>query len=187
MTSKVAHNRIDLSGKRFGKWLVISYCKTKNKQPFWNCKCDCGTEKVVGSNSLRNGSKSCHCSKINNCGIKNRSNKSEFDIVMTNVMARYRCEARNRGLTFELEHKDFIKFTQSACYYCEKLPSESSYQKSPRNEIIRYNGIDRVNNSVGYNIKNCVTCCKKCNTLKRHIPVWMVKKLYNLILEVENG
>lgn len=30
-----------------------------------------------------------------------------------------------------------------------------------------YNGIDRVNNDIGYLIENCVSCCKVCNFMKR--------------------
>ena len=30
-----------------------------------------------------------------------------------------------------------------------------------------YNGIDRVDNKIGYTLKNCVTCCKYCNNAKK--------------------
>ena len=186
MLNKAAFNRIDLTGKKYGDWEVISYSHTKSKQPFWNCVCICGNNKKVGSNSLRNGSKSCGHNKKNYKGVP-RSGKSEFDIVMTNVKARYKCEAIKRGFTFDLTYDEFIKLTQLDCYYCNKSASESSYQTSPRNEIIRYNGVDRIDNSQGYNLKNCVTCCKQCNLLKRHIPFWMIEKLYILMQRVKNG
>lgn len=55
---------IDLTGQRFGKWTVLSFAYTKNRAAYWNCKCDCGTEKIVSANSLRRGSsKSCGCDK----------------------------------------------------------------------------------------------------------------------------
>lgn len=33
----------------------------------------------------------------------------------------------------------------------------------------KYNGIDRVDNSKGYTITNCVTCCKTCNSAKSNM------------------
>jgi len=55
--------RIDLTGKRFGRWLVLGYSYTdKNKQSHWRCKCDCGTVKDVGGISLyQKTSLSCGC------------------------------------------------------------------------------------------------------------------------------
>lgn len=55
--------RIDLSGKRFGRWQVISHIPVSGKHTsLWLCKCDCGTAKTVASRTLRNGSStSCGC------------------------------------------------------------------------------------------------------------------------------
>lgn len=41
--------RINLSGKRFGRWTVLEYVG----QMKWLCRCDCGTEKPVNGSSLR--------------------------------------------------------------------------------------------------------------------------------------
>jgi hypothetical protein len=53
----------DLSGMIFGYYTVISYAYTdKAGQSFWNCKCKCGTEKIVNGNLLRRGTtRSCGC------------------------------------------------------------------------------------------------------------------------------
>lgn len=55
----------DLTGKRFGKWVVIerAYSQNMSRGAKWLCRCDCGTEKVVWGKYLRNGkSYSCGCS-----------------------------------------------------------------------------------------------------------------------------
>lgn len=54
---------IDLTGQRFGRLLVMNlYGKTKKGESTWLCKCDCGSERVVVSSSLRRGfTKSCGC------------------------------------------------------------------------------------------------------------------------------
>lgn len=62
---------IDLTGKRFGRLIVIERCENKHKAPYWKCKCDCGNVCVIQGRKLRDGiTKSCGClhkeiSKIN--------------------------------------------------------------------------------------------------------------------------
>ena len=56
---------IDLTGKRFGKLIVIKKEKPKNKHTMWLCKCDCGKEKIVCGSELKRGTtKSCGCYNI---------------------------------------------------------------------------------------------------------------------------
>src|SRR5688572_3903571 len=53
---------IDLSGKRFGRWLVLTRALDRGRQIMWHCRCDCGTEKEVLRVGLVGGSsKSCGC------------------------------------------------------------------------------------------------------------------------------
>lgn len=53
----------DITGQRFGKWLVIGRagCTAKG-QATWSCVCDCGAARVVVGSDLRNGS-SASCGK----------------------------------------------------------------------------------------------------------------------------
>lgn len=52
----------DLTGRRFGRWTVISRATEITRRPVWNCRCDCGTEKKVRGATLINGeSRSCGC------------------------------------------------------------------------------------------------------------------------------
>jgi hypothetical protein len=54
---------IDLTGQRFGRWMVIrrgANCPHGN--PRYECVCDCGgTGLVLGSDLKRGGSRSCGC------------------------------------------------------------------------------------------------------------------------------
>jgi len=62
------HHFDDLTGRQFGHWSVLKRAadyvdrKGQSKQTQYLCRCVCGTEKVVGRNSLvRGSSKSCGC------------------------------------------------------------------------------------------------------------------------------
>lgn len=51
---------IDLTGRRFGRWLVWAFATNKR----WVCRCDCGTVGLIKGQNLRNGrSRSCGCQR----------------------------------------------------------------------------------------------------------------------------
>lgn len=54
---------IDLSGRRFGRWLVLDRAPNKGgRRTAWNCHCDCGSDAVViGENLVAGFTKSCGC------------------------------------------------------------------------------------------------------------------------------
>ena len=45
----------DLTGKRYGRIVVKSIFETNKKHIYWNCICDCGTEKIIRSDHLTRG------------------------------------------------------------------------------------------------------------------------------------
>ena len=57
--------REDLTGQRFGRLTVVNLNEEISKQKgrlYWNCKCDCGNEKVVYRGHLKSGrTSSCGC------------------------------------------------------------------------------------------------------------------------------
>ena len=55
---------IDLTGMRFGKLTVISFCGVnKHHKRLWQCRCDCGSITVTtGSDLIKGHTKTCGCS-----------------------------------------------------------------------------------------------------------------------------
>ena len=52
----------DLTDKVFSRLTVLCYSHLDGTEHFWNCKCDCGKEVVVGGNWLRSkNTQSCGC------------------------------------------------------------------------------------------------------------------------------
>lgn len=85
------------------------------------------------------------------------------------VRRHYKHNAKKRDLIFKLSEKEFENFIFGNCHYCgaePKLVKFASSSENRRDKEIIYNGIDRINNSVGYVLSNCVTCCSICNTAK---------------------
>ena len=70
----------------------------------------------------------------------------------------YAKSANTRNLEFKLTEDEFKLIIGKHCYLCG-LPNSDN----------NTNGIDRVNNNIGYIIDNCQSCCGHCNILKKDL------------------
>lgn len=57
-----ARKFVDLTNKQFGRLTVIAKAFVRQKEWYWNCRCECGAEMIVNGKSLKRGlTKSCGC------------------------------------------------------------------------------------------------------------------------------
>lgn len=89
--------------------------------------------------------------------------KRVLDTALKHVFARYKRQARERKFSFDLTQDQFQVLISSPCEYCSDI--ESNLLRQHDVEWL-YNGIDRVDSSLGYSSENCVPCCKHCNRMK---------------------
>jgi len=59
------HFAEDITGHRFGRYVVLSKAETRARKAYWSCRCDCGIEKEVCGSHLRRG-------RVLSCGCLNR-------------------------------------------------------------------------------------------------------------------
>lgn len=150
--------KLNLKGMRFGKIVVVrdSGKSTASGSVVWIVKCDCGNTREYSRKSLRNGdNKSCGCLRRRDYGVAS----------FNRLYGNYQHQAKTRGLIFSLSKEEFKKITGKNCYYCGIGPS-NYIRKDKRFGGYKYNGIDRVDNTIGYIKDNIVPCCKMCNIAK---------------------
>jgi len=158
-------------GKKHGRLTVLSRAgSSKNRQAMWLCRCDCGKEIEVLGISLRSGNtQSCGC--INKERVRETQKARALarpigEVAFNNLFCRIRCSAKTRGYSWALT-KDQVKLiTHQPCYYCSVKPSQKAANQSGHNGTYIYNGLDRLNNELGYVIENVVPCCSACNKAK---------------------
>ena len=156
-----------LIGMRFGSLTVMEEIGRKsNGVRRWACVCDCGREFLTSTSRLREHS---------HCGCKNRTKKEpgyrrslieRFGGVkgaLLSVVREYKRGAKLRGLQFDFTEKQVLELLSAPCIYCGVEPSR--IRKTGSSEM-RWNGIDRVDNSLGYTTSNCVPSCAQCNRAK---------------------
>jgi hypothetical protein len=89
------------------------------------------------------------------------------------LLATYKRQAKQRGFRFSLTTDVFRTLTESRCHYCGVPPRRTKRVRSRTAKpsrlasfSYRYNGLDRVDNELGYIFGNVVTCCAECNSMK---------------------
>lgn len=155
----------DITGERFGRLVAVS----REPNGKWLCNCDCGNTALVDGRKLRTGNtKSCKCYR--NTLLADERRLGSGTAAFRELFRRYVKTAKTRGYEFNID-EDFVKgIVQSDCYYCGAEPSQVVNHRDCFGVFV-YNGIDRVNNSIGYTEDNVVPCCKTCNYAKNTLEL----------------
>lgn len=134
---------IDLSGKRYGKLVVLERAENRGKHTMWKCKCDCGNYTIAGAYEIKNGTtKSCGCQRVESAHnthfrdleglifgklvvIERAENRKE------KTMWRCRCECGNYTVTGSNE---LISGITKSCG-CLKFESRNSTHKLSKTRL----------------------------------------------------
>ena len=161
----------DHFGERYSRLIITRFSHLEKRNSHWFCKCDCGNTIVVRLSSLRNkNTQSCGCLQ-KEIATQHKINENKGRALPLGEAAKrslYRIYIRNskkRGVSFNLNFDEFIKLTNGNCYYCNVAPGQL-HTKPDFNGSHQYNGIDRVDNNLGYTKINSVSCCSFCNRAK---------------------
>lgn len=136
--------------------------KTKSYERLWKCSCECGTIKVIPQGSLNSGSiKSCGCLHTEIVRARAKPNGEASKRALFND---YKGNAKKKNRCFELTFSEVVELFNGNCYYCSAAPK--SIKQINYNEPFTFNGVDRVDNSIGYIKSNVITACSNCNLAK---------------------
>ena len=133
----------------------------------YKIKCHCNKIFTIRRDTLRNNINKDKKIQCRGCISKDNSLLNREDIKnnqVTTLFERYSKNAKNRGYSFNLSIEIFKNLIEKPCYYCGAVDSDYSHKTI---KYLKINGIDRVNNDVGYELDNCVSCCKICNIMKQ--------------------
>lgn len=162
------NNYENFAGTKINRLTAIKYvCKNKYGEQLWLFKCDCGNEKIMKIYNVKIGnSKSCGC--LTNEKIASVKRLPDGIAARNHSYRNYKKGAERRNYDFDLSLEDFIKISLENCFYCGEMPNRIYYAESVNTGKWVANGIDRLDNKIGYNIDNCVACCWTCNDMKKN-------------------
>lgn len=188
-TLKNAQKYIIEPGKTYGNYKVIESTiiqGSKSRETRWIC-----IYLPTGEQKLKRGS---DLKKFLTGEEQEEENKklvaeNKHQMGFRNYLFRTsRDGAEKRNHDFKLTFEEFDNLVQQDCYYCGEHPrpaSQELLQKrgNTKQPTFYYNGIDRINSNIGYEIGNCVPCCPKCNYMKNTLPqnefFKQIIKIYN--------
>lgn len=164
--------KLDLTGKIINK-LTVTKLYTTQKDAIWECICKCGNIAYYSTHQLTSG-------KIYSCGcyfkeqVSKRFSKETGWAATKSIINRYKAGARQRNLDYALSDEEAVILLTGNCSYCGIEPQKSTVESDSTRKYVNgdfiYNGIDRIDSRKGYLINNCVSCCLRCNLMKRDIP-----------------
>lgn len=100
-----------------------------------------------------------HCAeKMKEWRDKNREHVTQWRQQNINYKLKgIKGQANTKGYAWNIEDEHAKSLMSSPCFYCA------------RNDPTRVNGIDRMDSARGYEVDNCVACCKHCNFIKKSL------------------
>lgn len=146
---------------------------------YYECQHICGNTRKFSSSEVWN-KKFKPCKK---CQAREIYRKNADEIIKNSMYRQYKWSAKQRKYIFSLSKKDFFNMIESKCFYCGEEPMQERFITEKRrsmwheDEKIFVNGIDRVDNLIGYTKENCVPCCKKCNFAKSILTIEEFKEM----------
>lgn len=150
---------INIEGHRYARLTVVRTNGLKNGRLFWLCRCDCGNEISISSNSLRQGNtKSCGCLAREKSSINGRSNRKHGESKCGSTTGQpsreYRAWNGLKERCHNPNNKDFAKYGGRGITVCKRWERFENFLadmgRCPPNH-----SIDRIDNDGGYNPDNC--------------------------------
>lgn len=167
----------NLTGQIFGYLTVIATSDRRSGDSvMWQCECNCNhlfCPKVIYVNSS---------SLVHGRCISCKKHRGKRSVAVTQYYSMTRFGALKRNYVFELSLLEFYNLIKLSCYYCgsnkdiKHIYDGNKYKLAKTNTsklfcLLRANGIDRLDNTLGYTVKNCVPCCGECNEAKMNRTV----------------
>lgn len=137
----------DLSGRRFGKLLVIGPAPRLGKSLAWFCRCDCGAETSVSRSCLTSG-------KTRTCGCSRSKPKSHGHSGRGRVSPEYRAWKSMMNRCTNTKAIDWRSYGGRGIAVCDRWRSFESFlaDMGPRPHGC---SIDRIDNNGNYEPGNC--------------------------------
>ena len=156
-TARTPPNFIDLTGRRFGRLVVVSRAENVGNMSRWNCLCDCGQETVVYSNNLRRGyTQSCGCFRHECEAARADKRRTHGESHGPNKSRLYGIWSGMRTRCYNPNMKSFERYGGRGIGICEEWQNYEPFRdwamaNGYRDDLT----LDRIDNDGNYSPDNC--------------------------------
>jgi len=158
--------------QRFGKLIVVSEKFRRNRNIFWECRCDCGNLTIACTGKLR-------CGHVKSCGCSRRAPKSKFgknhaawngfEEISGSIWNRIKRSAkqRNREFSITIEYAWSLYEKQNRKCALTGIPIQFAMSSRHLKDGLNNCSLDRIDNSKGYVEDNVQWVYVKVNYMKQ--------------------
>lgn len=146
---------IDISGRRYGRLVVVSRGRKGQGRSYWLCRCDCGAEKEIAASTLKNGNtKSCGCLNKEVASSQNQIRKMTHGLSGTPIYTVWQSMIRR---CCDAKVKMYPRYGGRGIRVCKDWMGsfESFFEWAAANGYRRGLTIDRKDNDGDYCPQNC--------------------------------
>lgn len=163
--------KMDLSGHKYGRLLVLG--RSQKREKYWCCRCECGAKIEAHHSNLRSGhTKSCGCLKIEKVrmirlthGYTAGGRTPEFD-VWSGI--RKRCNTKTA--------KDYPNYGGRGIKVCKRWDFFPNFLQDMGPRPTPNHSIDRIDTNGDYEPKNCRWATRKEQNRNRRNTRFVVYK-----------
>lgn len=180
-TNRGGHNKIELTGKTFGKLKVVGDTgKRKSRRPIWKCECECGNVvEVLGKYLLIGDTKSCGCFSIGNA-----HNRTGYEKLSGSYWYVVTSQAKRRGIPCEITPKQayekIIKQGWRCAFSGEPIDFALNIRDARKEQTA---SLDRIDNNKGYTLDNIQWVHKVVNIMRNTLSIDEFKQWCKKICE----
>lgn len=161
---------IDLTGRRFGRLVIVRIAGRKNGEVYWSCLCDCGAMHESPGGSIRRGdTRSCGCLQKDNTPRKHGATNR-----VRGATPEYRSWMGMNSRCYLKTTKGYHRYGGRGITVCDRwrysfvnFLADMGTKPSPNHSI------DRVNNDGNYEPGNCRWATRKEQNRNRCTTVFI--------------
>jgi len=161
---------IDMTGKRFGRWVVIKRGKTdKHNNTRWICECSCGEVRSVRADDLRSG-------KSISCGCYSNDRKlkhGEAKINNGRPTNQYQCWGDMKARCLNPNHKYYKNYGERGIEICDRWINSYAIFLADMGRCPKGLTLDRIDNDGDYEPGNCRWATRKEQAYNTRANVWI--------------
>lgn len=141
---------IDLTGNKYTRLTVIGFAGSRHRKSYWNCLCECGNEKIIRSDPLKDGS-------IRSCGCLNKEKTRERTTIHNGCgTPEYTSWQSMKARCYCKSAAEYPNYGGRGIIVCDRWKGSfinflSDMGKKPKPEY----SLDRINNDGNYESGNC--------------------------------
>ena len=141
---------VDITGKRFGRLVVLKFDHAEKYRKYYLCKCDCGNTKIVLKGNLLAG-------YTLSCGCLQKERASKASLLPNDEARLHRIFGGMKHRCYDEKHNRYPRYGGRGIKICKEwLDNREEFVKwSIENGYAPGLSIDRIDNNGDYSPNNC--------------------------------